>query len=66
MRIIEVTQRYRNDFHWIGQCEWCGHKRRYGDGYADSYYCMVIVPNRICDKCESTSLQPSCSQREVV
>lgn len=51
MRLLEVTSRHRNDFHWIGQCESCGHKQRYGDGYADRFYCMGVVPGRHCPEC---------------
>jgi hypothetical protein len=51
MRIIKVLERIRNDFHWLGKCEHCGYETRYGDGYADEYYCLTIVPHRYCDKC---------------
>jgi hypothetical protein len=51
MELIEVTQRYRNDFHWKGKCRHCGHIARYGDGYADAFYCKVVVPHRHCDEC---------------
>jgi hypothetical protein len=51
MRIIEVTNRYRNDFHWKGECEHCQHVEHYGDGYADHYYCQQVVPGRYCPQC---------------
>lgn len=65
MRIVEITRRYHNDFHWIGRCEWCDHREHYGDGYADHFYCMEVVPNRVCDNCGSTSYEPSCSDRDA-
>lgn len=51
MRIDEITWRHRNDFHWIGKCEHCGHTDRFGDGYADEFYCLNVVPSRHCEKC---------------
>jgi len=51
MRIQEITWRYRNDFHFTAQCEHCGHATKYGDGYADNYYCTQVVPNRYCPEC---------------
>ena len=51
MQIAEVTFRHRNDFHWIGQCRHCGHRQRYGDGYADHFYCARVAPARHCSKC---------------
>lgn len=51
MRIKEITQRYHNDFHYIAECEHCGKSQRYGDGYADSFYCYQVVPNRHCEEC---------------
>jgi hypothetical protein len=51
MQIVEVTHRVRNDFHWIGQCRHCGHRERYGDGYADHYYCTQVAPGRYCPDC---------------
>lgn len=55
MRIHEITRRHRNDFHWIGECEHCGHKEHQGDGYADSFYCLTIVPHRHCSECGKNS-----------
>ncbi len=46
-----MTFRHRNDFHWIGECRNCGHRERYGDGYADAYYQEVVAPKRHCPKC---------------
>lgn len=51
MRIKEIISRYRNDFGWIGKCEHCEHEERYGDGYADEYYCLHVVPGRYCPQC---------------
>jgi hypothetical protein len=55
MRLVEVTYRHRNDFHWVGECEHCGTRTRYGDGYADTYYCTVVVPHRYCTECHKNS-----------
>lgn len=55
MRIIEVTNRHRNDFHWVGQCEHCDHVEKYGDGYADNFYCTQVVPGRYCPECGRNS-----------
>jgi hypothetical protein len=63
MRIVEITQRYRNDFHWIGECENCGHRERYGDGYADNFYCTRVVPSRHCEKCGMNSRGEFCKER---
>ncbi len=51
MRIETITFRNHNDFHWIGVCNWCGHRERYQDGYADEFYCLRVVPERICPAC---------------
>ncbi len=58
MRIKEITFRHRNDFHWIGQCEFCGHTERYGDGYADAFYCLCVIPDRSCSNCGRRSAGP--------
>lgn len=55
MRIVEITWQHRNDFHWIGQCEFCGHRERYGDGYADAFYQQRVVPDRKCVSCGQRS-----------
>lgn len=51
MYIIEVTKRYRNDFHFRAYCRHCGDISTHGDGYADAYYQQVVFPNRFCEKC---------------
>ena len=51
MELIEVTRRYKNDFHWKGRCRHCGHETTYGDGYADAFYCLKVVPGRHCPEC---------------
>lgn len=51
MKIVEVPFRNRNDFHWVGECESCGHRQKYQDGYADSFYCTQVVPGRFCSEC---------------
>lgn len=55
MKLLEVTYRHRNDFHWRGQCENCRHIERYGDGYADAFYCLTVIPHRYCPKCGKNS-----------
>lgn len=56
MRIERVTWRYKNDFHWLGRCEHCGVATQFGDGYADEYYCLVVVPNRACPECGKSTM----------
>ena len=51
MRIKEITWRHRNDFHYTAECEHCGNVDKYGDGYADNFYCTQVVPNRHCCDC---------------
>lgn len=51
MKIDQIVSRHRNDFVWIGKCRHCGHTCRYGDGYADRYYCTEVAPARHCPKC---------------
>lgn len=51
MFIKEVTWRMRNDFHFIARCESCGHEHKRGDGYADNYFCIVVVPGQHCQNC---------------
>lgn len=56
MRIERITWRHRNDFHWIGRCEHCDHEESYGDGYADEFYCLNVVPARFCPECDTNSV----------
>ena len=51
MRISEITWRHRNDFKFIADCRHCGKQSRHGDGYADNFYCTVVVPDRCCEHC---------------
>lgn len=51
MHIQELISRHRNDFHFICACRHCGHAFRRGDGYADSYFQTVVVPNQHCPNC---------------
>jgi len=51
MELREVLSRHRNDFSWLGQCRHCAHIERYGDGYADAFYCQRVVPERHCPNC---------------
>jgi hypothetical protein len=51
MRIVEILSRHRNDFSFICGCEHCGHQYRRGDGYADAYYCLRVVPGQHCPEC---------------
>ncbi len=51
MYIKEVTFRHRNDFHFIAKCEHCGFECSRGDGYADEYFCLKVVPGQPCLKC---------------
>lgn len=51
MRIVEVTYRNRNDFHFVAHCPHCSKKSRHGDGYADHYYQTQVFPARHCKHC---------------
>lgn len=51
MRIVRVIERYRNDFSFICGCEHCGHEFRRGDGYADAFFYLKVVPGQHCPKC---------------
>lgn len=51
MMIVEVLSQHRNDFRFICGCEHCGHKYRRGDGYADAYFCLAVVPSQHCPEC---------------
>jgi hypothetical protein len=51
MYIKNLIERYRNDFSFVCGCEHCGHTFKRGDGYADTYFCQVVVPNQHCPEC---------------
>ena len=51
MELIKVLSRHRNDFTWEGKCRHCKHVCKWGDGYADHYYCTQVVPGRHCPEC---------------
>lgn len=51
MHIAEITWQHRNDFHFICECEFCGHRYKRGDGYADAFFCHRVVPGQHCPKC---------------
>lgn len=51
MVIVELTKRYGNNFHFISECQHCGDRDHWGDGYADAYYQQVVFPHRHCRKC---------------
>jgi hypothetical protein len=56
MKIAHIISRHRNDFAWMGECSCCGHRERYGDGYADHYYVTKVAPARFCPKCDVNCL----------
>lgn len=66
MRLKEITSQHRNDFHWIGECEHCGKTKRYGDGYADDFYCLRVIPARHCSECGLNSYGLTTEQAEAV
>lgn len=51
MKMIETKNHYRNDYHWLGECEACGHQHWWRDGYADDYYVNRVAPGRHCPEC---------------
>lgn len=55
MFIKQVVWRHRNDFHFIAKCEHCGHEHRRGDGYANEFFCLEVVPGQACPRCGKNS-----------
>lgn len=56
MRLLEIKDRHRNDYRWLGECESCGHTHWWGDGYADCFYLERVIPARHCPRCGMNSL----------
>lgn len=55
MYIKEMLSRNRNDFTFICACEHCGHEFKRGDGYADSYFQLKVIPGQHCPKCRTNA-----------
>lgn len=55
MKIKEITFEHRNDFHWLGECEHCGHTRTCRTGYDDANYHDNVIPAMHCVECGKNS-----------
>jgi Zn ribbon nucleic-acid-binding protein len=51
MRIQEMTNQSRFDFHAIMVCEHCGNTNKLTTGYDDSFYHNNVIPAMTCVKC---------------
>jgi transcription elongation factor Elf1 len=54
MRIKEITDQSRRDFHAIYECEHCGHTHK-GYGYDDANFHQNVIPKMKCEKCGKTA-----------
>ena len=54
MKIKQITSRNRRDFYAIYICEHCDHERS-GDGYDDDFFHNMVIPRKVCEKCEKNS-----------
>lgn len=50
MKIKEITEQSRRDFHAIYECEHCGATKK-GTGYDDDNFHQNVIPSWKCDKC---------------
>ena len=50
MKIKEIINQHRRDFHAIYICEHCGHEEN-GSGYDDSNFHQNVIPAKKCKKC---------------
>ena len=51
MKIKEITQQHRRDFHAIYICEHCGHETNEEYGYDDAHFHNNVIPAMKCPKC---------------
>jgi predicted RNA-binding Zn-ribbon protein involved in translation (DUF1610 family) len=54
MKIKEITDQNRRDFHAVYECEHCGHTRN-GSGYDDSNFHQNVIPAMKCPKCDKSA-----------
>jgi rubrerythrin len=50
MRIKEILDQHRRDFHAIYECEHCGHTCE-AQGYDDAHFHRNVVPEMVCPIC---------------
>lgn len=55
MKIKEITNQSRRDFHAIYVCEGCGYESK-GRGYDDANFHKNVIPNILCEKCGKSSI----------
>ena len=51
MKIKEITNRHRNDFYAIYECEYCGSVTKEQYGYEDSNFHGNVIPAWYCTDC---------------
>jgi len=54
MRIKEIIDQSRRDFHAIYECEHCGATKK-GRGYDDANYYQNVIPTMPCPECGKTA-----------
>lgn len=54
MKIKEIINQYRRDFHAVYECEHCGHTYE-GSGYDDANFHMNVIPSFKCPECGKTA-----------
>ena len=63
MHIKQIISQNRRDFTAVYECEHCNHSYK-GTGYDDSYFHNVVIPNKLCERCNkkaslnNTALSP--------
>lgn len=53
MKIKNIINQYRRDFHAIYECQHCGHEEK-GSGYDDANFHNNVIPKMECGKCGKT------------
>lgn len=56
MKIKEIIDQNRRDFHAIYICEGCGHEQT-AAGYDDNYFHQEVIPKMRCKACGKTSAE---------
>jgi ribosomal protein L37AE/L43A len=54
MKIKEITDQIRRDFHAIYECEHCGTIYK-GTGYDDTNFHVNVIPHMKCKSCGKTA-----------
>jgi transcription elongation factor Elf1 len=56
MKIKEITNQNRRDFHAVYVCEHCGHEEK-GSGYDDANFHQNIIPAMKCKACGKSAAE---------